>query len=70
MTAKVIRINHILKKIVITFVLMIILLSSLTIQQVAAHYTLGFQSPLGPTAPRGDGVNTNWNSVDDNLFKQ
>ena len=67
MANKDIRVNYIWRKIALSLVLTIILISSFTVQQVAAHYTLGFQSPLGPTAPRGDGVNTNWNAVDDNL---
>lgn len=46
--------------------LTVILLSSFTVQHVAAHYTLGSQSPSGPTKPRGDGIDTTWNAVDDN----
>jgi hypothetical protein len=67
MTNQHVRINKISRRIILGLILAIILLSSFTIQQVAAHYTLGFQSPNGPAPPRGDGVNTDWNAVDDNL---
>jgi hypothetical protein len=57
--------KHVILRFLLGLALITILLSSITVQQVVAHYTLGFQSPIGPTAPRGNANNV-WNAVDDN----